>query len=384
MGDTITQIGRYEISRQLVDTALASVYDAFDPVERKSVAIRIPRTKQIRGSGFSPGLKHPGLMTVLSYEESKGETFLVLEPFEGEPLDSQIPAGEKMDPAEALALLRQLASALDYSHAHGSIHGSLHPSAILLNEQRQIKVLDLGTTDPTGRQVSAEKLLRAVHYLSPECIRDQAMDGRSDQFSLAVLAHRMLTGELPFPGTPLGVMFRIAYQGLERDAIRELPPAAQTVFQRSLSKSPSERYANCCEMVDKLENALIRRPVAATRLADASQFAAPPAVAAAPAGPSWVARHVSGEAVKYFGITFAVVGLILAGVFYLLLPKPPRPVPVVAAPAAVSQPVPPPAAAPPVAPPAHAAKARPKPKVARKVTEPEVELKPVEPKIIRQ
>jgi serine/threonine-protein kinase len=252
-----------------------------------------------------------------------------------------------------------------------------------LNRQQQIKVPDLGTTDPTGRQVSAEKLLRAVHYLSPECIRDQAMDGRSDQFSLAVLAHRMLTGELPFPGTPLGVMFRIAYQGLERDAIRELPPAAQTVFQRSLSKSPSERYATCCEMVDKLENALIRRPVAATRLADASQFAAPPAPAAAPAGPSWAARHLSGEAVKYFGITFVVVALILAGVFYLLLPKPPRPVPVVAAPAA--EPVAPPAAHPPAAQPAPAAKAPPKGKgIAKKKAEPEVELKPVEPKIIRE
>src|ERR1700744_3332230 len=126
MGETITQIGRYEISRQLVDTALASVYDAFDPVERKPVAIRVPRTTQTHTTGaIALGWKHPGLMTVLSYGENKGETFLVLEPFDGEPLEGRLPAGQKMEPAEALPLLRQIASALDYAHSHGSIHGSL-------------------------------------------------------------------------------------------------------------------------------------------------------------------------------------------------------------------------------------------------------------------
>src|SRR5664279_3946486 len=98
MGETITQIGRYEISRQLVDTALASVYDAFDPVERKPVAIRVPRTTQTHATGaLSLGLKHPGLMTILSCEENQGETFLVLEPFQGKPLDQHIPT-RKMDP----------------------------------------------------------------------------------------------------------------------------------------------------------------------------------------------------------------------------------------------------------------------------------------------
>ena len=156
-------------------------------------------------------------------------------------------------------LLRQLASVLDYAHAHGSIHGSLHPSSILLNDRNEIKVLDLGAPGTAGRNASPEQLLRAVHFLSPECLRDQPMDGRSDQFSLAVLAHRMLTGELPFPGTPLGVMFRIAYQGLERDAIRELPGrGADRIFS---GRSPSGRrsaIATCAEMVETLGRRLLR------------------------------------------------------------------------------------------------------------------------------
>ena len=386
MGDTITRIGRYEISRQLVDTALASVYDAFDPVERKPVAIRVPRTTHHGTGELSLRLRHPGLMNVLSYGQNQGETFLVMEPFQGTPLDSHIQA-RKMEPGEVLGLLRQLASVLDYAHAHGSIHGSLHPSSILLNGRGEIKVLDLGATDIAGRNASAEQLLRAVHFLSPECIRDQPMDGRSDQFSLAVLAHRMLTGEMPFPGKPLGAMFCIAYQQLERDAIREFPAAGQAVFKRALAKRPAERYATCGEMVDTLESALLRKAPAATRLADAAQFVPPrpPAAAPAPAGHSWAARNFSREAIKYFGVTFLVCALVLAGVIYLLLPKspPPKAVPAPVAPLTV-----PPAAQPAAqkaAPPEPSAKATPAPKShPKKKAEPEVELKPAEPKIIRQ
>jgi serine/threonine protein kinase len=407
MGETITQIGRYEISRQLVDTALASVYDAFDPVERKPVAICVPRTTGIHGSGqVSLGLKHPGLMTVLSYEENQGAAFLVLEPFEGKPLASYIPPGERMDPAEVLGLLRQLASALDYAHAHGAIHGSLHPSSVLLNDRHEIKVLDLGPTEIAGRSASAEQLLRAVQFLSPERLRDAPMDGRSDQFSLAVLAHLMLTGELPFGGTPLGVLFRIAYQGLERDAIRDLPAAAQAVFRRSLAKLPAERYATCGEMVDAFEGALLRPAVAPTRVADVAQFISAPARPpdGARAQQSWAARNFSREALKYFGVTFAVCALILAAVFYFLLPGKVRQNAVSVGPAVapvVTQPGIP-ATAPAVAPaidqpaiPQEPAQRAPAGKAktgakshgqssGKKKTEPEVEYKPVEPKIIRQ
>lgn len=386
MAEAITQIGRYEISRQLVDTALASVYDAFDPVEQKPVAIRVPRTTHHGAKELTLGLRHPGLMTVLSYEQSQGETFLVLEPFQGTPLDTLIHKGRKMEPADVLGLLRQLASVLDYAHVHGSLHGSLHPSSILLNERNEIKVLDLGAPATAGRNASPEQLLRAVHYLSPECIRDGPMDGRSDQFSLAALAHAMLTGELPFSGKPLGVMFRIAYQGLERDAIRELPAAAQTVLQRALSKRPAERYATCGEMVEALGGALLRTVPAPTRMASAAEFAAVPSPAPAPARPerSGVAHYFSREGLKYFGVTFAICALVLAAIFYLVLPKaPPRPVPIapVAAPAA---PVSSPKAANPVLPARPEPQAKSAPKSHAKKKEPEMELKPAEPKIPRQ
>jgi eukaryotic-like serine/threonine-protein kinase len=406
MGDTLTQIGRYEISRQLVDTALASVYDAFDPVERKPVAIRIPRTTNHGTGELKLGLCHPGLMTVLSYEQSQGENFAVLEPFQGTSLDSLIRAGRKLEPVDVIGLLRQLASVLDYAHAHGSLHGSLHPNSILLNERNEIKVLDLGAPATVGRFASPEQLQRAIHFLSPECIRDQPMDGRSDQFSLAALAHRMLTGELPFSGKPLGVMFRIAYQGLERDAMRELPPAAQSVLQRALAKHPAQRYPTCGEMAEALANAFFRAAPAATRVASVAEFAAverfaaiaAPAPKPATVSPSGVKRHFSREALKYFGITFVVCALVLAAVFYFLMPKaPPKPAPVAPV---VTQPAPSPQAVQPVSAQPVSAHPPPPPQSQEKVPdlktkapakaahakkkETEVDVRPAEPKIIRQ
>ena len=213
------------------------------------------------------------------------------------------------------------------------------------------------------------------------------MSGRSDQFSLAVLAHDMLTGELPYAGKPLGVMFRIAYQGLERDAIRELPPAAQTVFTRALSKRPAERFATCGEMVENLANGLFRAQPAATRVASAAEFASAPAVAHQPAPPvPATGGFFSREGLKYFGLTFLAVALLLGALFYFLLPKAPKPVPI--APVAAPQPAPaqPAAAVPPPPQPKVEPKVEPPPapKVrAKKKAEPEIDVKPAEPKIIR-
>ena len=215
-------------------------------------------------------------MTVLSYEQSQGETFARARTVPGHAARQPNPRRpEDGARRKSLALLRQLASVLDYAHAHGSLHGSLHPSSILLNDRSKSRCSISAPPAAAGRNASPEQLLRAVHYLSPECIRDQPMDGRSDQFSLAVLAHRMLTGELPFSGKPLGVMFRIAYQGLERDAIRELPASrANRIPARPLETCRRSATPPAAEMVESWQtpsSAPARPPPA---WPDAAEFAA--------------------------------------------------------------------------------------------------------------
>ncbi len=284
-------------------------------------------------------------MTVLSYEESKGETFLVLEPFEGEPLDSQIPAGEKMDPAEALALLRQLASALDYSHANGSIHGSLHPSA----------------SNPLER-AAADQGARSGHHRSH---RPPGFGGKA-----AARGPLSLSGMHPRPGDgwPQRSVFSggagapYAHRGtaVSRhspgcDVPHRLPGPGTGRHSRSASLRRRPSFSTITRQMRRpndmptaarwwrdWKTRSIRRPAGGDTPGRMFRNSVPPApVARAPPAPrTGISRHLSGEAIKYFGITFAVVALILGGVFYLLLPKPPKPAataaPVVAQPAAPS------------------------------------------------
>src|SRR5579862_2050741 len=179
-------------------------------------------------------------------------------------LDQQIPPGVKLPPPEALRLLRRIAVELDRAHASGNVHGSLFPGNILVSHTGEIHLQNLRPLSPPD----PASLLPAVDYLSPEFIRDGPTEPRSDQFSLAVLAYRLLTGVLPFSGTAVGAMFRIAFTSVERSGMRDLIEPAQSVLLRGLSNSPEARYASCSAMVDALEAAFKPRPVMApTRIA---------------------------------------------------------------------------------------------------------------------
>src|SRR5579859_6732892 len=305
-----------------------------------------------------------------------------MEAFAGKPLESVLADG-KLGNADALKILRQLANALDYAHSNGSIHGSLHPASVLVNERLEVKIPDLGPA-PAELNASAEQLLRAVDYLSPERIRDTPMDGRSDQFSLAVLAHRMLTGALPFAAdSAIAVMFRIVSPGVERSAMRHLPVEAQSVLVRALANQPDLRYTSCGAMVASLEAALPARPARApARLGESPARASrvPELPAATPVSRleqiAWKDRYLNRAALKYFGLALAVSVLIFGLVAYWLMPKPSAQ-PAVKTP---SEPAPAAVTLPPAPAPKAAAPARPKP-ATRKAREPEVKVKPVEPKI---
>jgi serine/threonine protein kinase len=268
----------------------------------------------------------------------------------GGTLRSLLEPGRELPRAAILRMLHQLAGELDNAHSHGSIHGCLHPDAIQVGQDGALKIV--AASSPS----SDEQLFHAIDYLSPERLSDSAMDGRSDQFSLAVLAHRMLTGALPFAAnSPIGVIFRIAFQGVERSSMPTLPPGAQSVLLRALSRNPRDRYPSCRELVEVLAAALTERPAAAPTRLNSSSWPGPgapgttigataPRRAAAEIQPS--PRVVSRSAVRYFLIAFVACLSIFGGLFYWLMPSlAPKPVtgaPRRAAPAPVAEPLRPP------------------------------------------
>jgi len=398
----IKQLGRYEISRHTAETSSLSVYDAYDPEEKRSVSLGILRAAGSTASGLRR-MDHPGWIAVLRPEEdSGGVPFLIMEPFDGKPLEEAVPLGRKLAFGEVVKILRQLAGALDHAHSCGLIHGSLNPAEILANDRGEVKILGLELEE------RPEYLLHAVHYLSPERLRSTPMDGRSDQFSLAVLAHRLLTGHLPFPGdSAVGVMFRIVFHAIEPSAMRALPADAQLVLERALDRDGQERYSSCGEMVEALEAALNKRTAAPPTRVLESPFAnplvtgvsMPPKILVSDSrhgvflaeerpGVTWFNKH--RKSLKLFGAVFGVCVALLSTVAYIALSTHPKPA-VKQTPAPVRAVVPkdslpqlpketrPPPALPPTGRTERRRAAKPAP-----VKEPEVILKPLEPKVGHQ
>jgi serine/threonine-protein kinase len=317
-------LGRYAIAGLALETSAFSLYDAYDPQEKRSLFLGIPRSPDAQMPPASSSIGHPGWITVLRSEEIDGVPCVAMSHFEGKPLEQAVPGGARLTFSEVAKIAGQMGHALDYAHSRGSIHGSLCPSDVLVSVRREIRLL------PSGMGAKPENLLRAVNYLSPERLCGAATDGRSDQFSLAVIAHRLLTGELPFPSnSPVGAMFRVAFHAIETSSMRTLPPAARMVLERSLARNPEQRYGSCGEMAEALEAALTERMAASpTREVDSPVPDAIPrgnseprfSVARAEDRPNnqrWFGRHA--ESLKIFGTAFAIcVAVLSAGLYFFL------------------------------------------------------------------
>jgi serine/threonine-protein kinase len=172
-------------------------------------------------------------------------------------------SGERIAIERALSIAGQTAEALDYAHNRGIVHRDIKPANIMMTGDGVVKVADFGTAkmlDAAGTQLTvAGSILGSPHYMAPEQVTESGVDGRSDQFSLAVIAYEMLAGRKPFEGDLApAVLYQIVSEPAPPLAsLRpELPAEANAVLQKALAKNPAERYASCGDFVGALRTAL--------------------------------------------------------------------------------------------------------------------------------
>jgi serine/threonine protein kinase len=206
----MSQIGRYEIVRQTGNHGLGSLYQAFDPVMHRPVMIRIADRSTNPGVSFDQArqailfdakqlanLDHPNIIKFLACEEDDGRPYLVMERFDGKPLSGVL------SPERLSALLKKAALALDHAHSKGLIHRNLTPDCLLLDDDGDLKITGFEIARP-AQYLNSEPgqdldlLLDSIHYMSPELVKGDVLDARSDQYSLGVIAWQALTGALPF------------------------------------------------------------------------------------------------------------------------------------------------------------------------------------------
>jgi eukaryotic-like serine/threonine-protein kinase len=267
------RFGRYEILTELGRGAMGVVYKARDPKINRVVAVKTIslagqpaeeeleyRERFFREAEAAGRLSHPGIVTVFDVGEEP-ETrapYIVMEFVGGQSLDKLLSRGDHKLPLDtALQLTLELAEALDCAHAQGVVHRDLKPANILLTEDGHAKIADFGVAKLNlSNQTLAGRVLGTPAYMSPEQLHGEAVDGRSDLFSLGVILYTVLTGYKPFQGnSALTVSFKV----VNHDPIpatlleTELPPGLDYIIARAMAKDPAERYQRGREMVLDLQ-----------------------------------------------------------------------------------------------------------------------------------
>jgi len=268
------RIGRYKIVRELGRGAMGVVYHAIDPNIGRPVAIKTIQLASVRNQeeqdrlrerlfreARSAGiLSHPGIVTIYDVEQQGDLAYIAMEYVDGPTLDQMLSRSEPLTGTQMFSILGQTAVALDYAHGKGIVHRDIKPANIMVTGDGTAKITDFGIAKITASEqmTMTGSIVGTPHYMSPEQVQGLAVDGRSDQFSLAVIAFEMLTGEKPYTGEHLTtVVYKIVAE--EPVAPQRLNPTLggtmDAAVRKALSKKPEQRYNSCQEFMDALEQA---------------------------------------------------------------------------------------------------------------------------------
>ena len=219
-----------------------------------------------RETDAAASLEHPNILPVYEYGEQNGFAYLVVPYISGGTLRDVMERNGMLPLDTSLNYVEQLAAALDFAHAHGVVHRDIKPANVLITPEGRLLLSDFGLVKivaegqtPQMRLTGAGAPVGTPDYMAPEQVIGDAVDGRSDQYSLGVILYQMITGLTPFQGeTPM----QIAAQQLQsqppspRIIRKDLPSAAEQVLLRTLAKRPADRYARCQDFISAFRAAI--------------------------------------------------------------------------------------------------------------------------------
>jgi eukaryotic-like serine/threonine-protein kinase len=342
------RFGRYEVVGELGRGAMGVVYKARDPQIDRLVAVKTVslrgqdpeaekeyRMRFLNEAQAAGRLHHPGIVSVFDVgeDEESGDPYIVLEYVAGEALNRVLARERKLTLARALQIAEEVARALDYAHEQGVTHRDIKPGNIMVTEDGHAKIADFGIAKLNLAHFTLPgRLLGTPAYMAPEQLSGEAVDGRSDLFSLGVILYAMVTGHSPFQGdSATTVCFKVANrEPVPASALDlDVPRVLDAVIARAMSKDPEQRYQRGAAFADDLAELRTQKLTGTTSLTNLNArtrtataippLSGPPAVGLAYAGKMIRSRLLEGHAKDIAIALISVVVLLGIGVQSKLL-----------------------------------------------------------------
>ncbi len=334
-----TKIGHFEILSELAKSETATVYKATDPQTGQTVAL-----KAIRLSAFGPSaadleaallaeaestkrLSSPNIVAVLGAGEIEGQFCATMEYVQGNSVSTMLQRQEGFSIWDLLDIGRQVCGGLDHAHSHQVFHHSLEPAKIMCGWDGTVKILGFGISSVGKFAPETAESPVFLHYMSPEQLRGDPIDGRSNLFSLGAMFYEMVTGREPFAGPDTESLCQNIVEAIPTPPAQvnaKIHPLLSQLIMRTLDKDPERRYQSGRELLEDLERCKeskadskaqpAKKPVqssvatpipGAAKAAAQAKFVAPAATKTAPAKAATPLLKISETVVKMAGSSAA-------------------------------------------------------------------------------
>ncbi|MGH7120925.1 MAG: serine/threonine-protein kinase [Acetobacteraceae bacterium] len=342
------KLGKYEIRRTLGRGAMGVVYEGWDPVIARKVAIKTVALTGAEDAEAREGLarfqreaqaagrlQHPNIVGVFDYGETATLAYIVMEFVDGESLKAVLDRGERFPLAETVRVLEELLNGLGFSHERGVVHRDIKPANIMLTHAGGVKIADFGIARiESSSMTQAGTVLGTPAYMSPEQFKGEPVDSRTDIYSAGVVLYQLLTGEKPFEGSMSAIMHKVLTTTPPKPSELAVtaPPPFDALVAKAMAKRPDDRFASASAFAEALKTALAgAKP--ALRGAEETIIAsrsAPPHAPPAEAAPSLAApAHRSGLPI-WIGAVVVLIVVVIGGLWLVVFKPSPKPPVVVA------------------------------------------------------
>ena len=269
-------LGQYQIVELVGEGGMATIYKAWQPSLKRYVAIKVLAPRLSNESEFlkrfhqeavaAANLKHTHIVTVYDVGVEGDYHYMAMEFIEGTSLQERLRSGQAFTLDEVVDVVSQVGSALDYAHQRGFIHRDIKPANILIDTSGRAVLTDFGIVKAlsesgvTSALTQAGTIVGTPQYMSPEQVKDEPLDHRSDLYSLGIVCFEMLSGQVPFDGTTthaiLYAQVNTPPPPLRKFAGLEVPAPVEAAMNKMLAKDRDSRYDSAGEFARDLTQAV--------------------------------------------------------------------------------------------------------------------------------